>query len=370
MKSMTSRERVLTAIHLQLPDRVPREILFEPRVARMLRERLNTPDLVAALRMDVVSVFPSPTRLRTNFTPYFQTRVKAGEWTRDGKPVTPDGKAVSWDEWGRGRIWDLEEHYAEYLYPLERSETADEILAYPWPDLFEPYRYADLKERVDALHARGYAVIGDVDETVFEIAWQLRSMDRLFEDMLHNDEKAALVLDAITDRIACAARAMAEAGVDILYTGDDVAMQTGLMMSRKFYRQWLFPRLKRVVDAAREVIPGLPVQYHSDGKINDLVPDLMEAGVTILNPVQPECVDHAWIKAAYGDRLSFNGGLGVQSVLPFGTPEQVREHVRQVIHTLGAGGGLIIAPSHVIERDTPMENILAMMGAIDEFGRY
>ena len=246
----------------------------------------------------------------------------------------------------------------------------DELLAYPWPDLLEPYRYAGLAQRVADWHARGYAVIGDVSETTFEIAWQLRSMERLFDDMLHDDEKAAVILDQITDRTAFAAGMMARAGVDLLYTGDDVAMQTGLMMSRKLWQRWLGPRLRRVIQAARSVNPSIPVKYHSDGKINDLIPDLIEAGVTILNPVQPECVDYRWVKSTYGDQLAFYGGLGVQSVLPFGSPDEVREHVREAIESLGAGGGLVIGPSHVIERDTPIDNILAMQAAIDEYGRY
>jgi uroporphyrinogen decarboxylase len=104
--------------------------------------------------------------------------------------------------------------------------------------------------------------------------------------------------------------------------------------------------------------------------INKLVPDLLEAGIDILNPVQPECVDHVWIKETYGDQLAFCGGIGVQSVLPFGSPEEVRDHVHAVIQTLGADGGLIIAPSHVIERDVSLDNIEAMLSAIDEFGNY
>ena len=123
-----------------------------------------------------------------------------------------------------------------------------------------------------------------------------------------------------------------------------------------------------MIQAARQIKPDLLVQYHSDGKINDLIPDLIEVGVDILNPVQPECVDHHWVKEQYGDRLAFDAGLGVQSVLPFGTPQDVRNHVREVIRDFRGGGGLIIGPSHVIERDTPLENILAMLEAIDEYG--
>ena len=349
---MSSRQRVMTAARLQVPDRVPRTVPLEIGVYEKLKAHLGTAEVARAFKVDLGWVGPDPSRQAPDYSVYFR---------RPG---------VTWDEWGRGRIWDAEMHYAEYLYPLERAETVDEILAYPWPDLTEPYRYDGVAERVAAYHAQGLAVCGGLEETVFEIAWQLRGMDRLFADMISQDEKAAIVLDQITDRRAVTARAYALAGVDILDVGDDVGMQDRLLMSRRMWTQWLRPRLEKVIQAARDVNPDILVWYHSDGKISDLVPDLMAAGVQILNPVQPECVDHRWIKRTYGSELAFAGGLGVQSVLPFGSPEQVREHVRETIQTLGEGGGLIVGPSHVMERDTPLENIFAMLKAIDDFGVY
>ena len=289
---MTGRERFLAAANRKQADRVPRIIPLEDAVRKTLSEHFRGQDLAEMLKLDAAGVGWKPSRLENDYSRYY---------TRPG---------VTWDEWGRGRIWDDQKHYAEYLYPLERAESVDELLAYPWPDLLEPYRYAGLAERVAGWHARGFAVIGDVSETTFEIAWQLRSMERLFDDMLHEDEKAAVILDQITDRTAYAAGMMARAGVDLLYTGDDVAMQTGLMMSRKLWQRWLGPRLRRVIQAARSVNPDLPVKYHSDGKINDLIPDLIEAGVTILNPVQPECVDYRWVKSTYGDRVGLLWGVG------------------------------------------------------------
>ena len=352
MTELTSRERVLRAARRQTPDRIPRNIQLEAYVMAVLRDHYQTDDLLTAVRGDIAGVGPDPSDQMNDYSGYF---------TRPG---------VTWDEWGRGRIWDSLGQYAEYLYPLEHAETVDEILAYPWPDLDQPYRSAGVAERVEFLHGRGYAVCGGLAETVFEIAWQLRSMDRLFEDIHLQDEKAVVLLDHITDRRAAVARAYATAGADMIQLGDDVAMQTSLLMSRKMWRQWFRPRLERVIRAAKEIKPDILIEYHSDGKINDLVPDLIEAGVEILNPVQPECVDHAWIKAEFGGRLSFSGGLGVQSVLPFGTPEEVREHTRQAVQTLGAGGGYIVGPSHVIERDVPLANIEAMLATIDEFGQY
>jgi uroporphyrinogen decarboxylase len=350
--SMSSRERVLAAARRQVPDRIPRVIELEKAVHDRLVQQLGSAGLAALLQEDIVGVAPAPTRLRQDYRAYFSQ---------------PE---MTWDEWGRGRIWDALGQYAAYYYPLERAETVDEILRYLWPDLDAPYRYADLENQVAQGHAGGYAVYGYLQETVFEVAWQLRSMDRLFEDISHQDEKAVLLLDRITECRVAAARAYARAGVDVISLGDDVAMQNRLLMSRRMWRSWFQPRLQQVIDAARAVRPDVLIEYHSDGKLDDLVGDLQAAGVDILNPVQPECIDHAWVKAAFGDLLAFSGGLGVQSVLPFGTAEEVREHTRKAIRTLGAGGGYIVGPSHVVERDVPLENIFAMIEAIHDFGNY
>lgn len=345
---MTSRERVLAAARRQTPDRIPRHIELEAYVAGQLRAHFATDNLLPALRDDVAGVGANATALRSDYSRYF---------TQPG---------VTWEEWGRGRIWDALHQYASYHYPLEHAETPGDILAYPWPDLHAPYRYEGVDRRTAHLQSLGYAVRAGLAETVFEIAWQLRSMERLFADMIAGSEMAHLLLDQITERRAAAAAAFARAGVDIIQLGDDVAMQTGLLMSRKMWRQWFQPRLARVIAAARAAKEDVIIEYHSDGKIDDLIPDLIETGVDILNPVQPECVDHAWVKAAYGGRLAFSGGLGVQSVLPFGSPEDVYAHTRAAIQTLGQGGGYIVGPSHVIERDVPLENILAMLQAMDE----
>ena len=348
--SMTCRERVLTACRRQQPDRIPRHIGLEWHVVDRLKAELGIDDVGALLRNDMRGIGPKPTVLTNDFSSYFHQ------------------PGVTWDEWGRGRVWDKGRFYAEYFYPLERAETVDEIENYPWPDRAEPYRYEGLADYVATCHQQGYPVIGHVAETVFEIAWQLRSLDRLCEDLLSGSEVGARILDHIADRQCATARQYALAGVDIIELGDDVAMQTGLMMSRKLFKQEFQPRLMKVVAAAHEIDPRILVWYHSDGKINDLIPDLIETGVNILNPVQPECVDHAWVKATYGDRLAFSGGLGVQSVLPFGSPAQVKEHVRATIATLGQGGGFIVGPSHIVESDVPTANILAMIEAIDEYG--
>jgi uroporphyrinogen decarboxylase len=225
-------------------------------------------------------------------------------------------------------------------------------------------------QQVRSWHDAGYAAVAGVEETVFEVAWQLRSMDALFEDMKFRPDWAAALLDRITERREVSAAKFAEAGTDVVQLGDDVAMQTGLMMNRDMWREWFAPRLRRVIRAAKEANPDVVIWYHSDGNITGLIPDLIDVGIEVLNPVQPECVDQARVKREYGSHLAFWGGLGVQSVLPFGTPEEVRRHVKEVIEALGFDGGCVVGPAHVLERDTPLENIFAMKEAIDDYGEY
>jgi len=343
-----------------VPDRVPRYMGFEDGLVPVIRAAIareqpgldpETIDLDKHFRCDPRWVWPNAPRRVNDFSRYF----------RDA--------GIEWDEWGRGRKWDATRHYAEFLYPLKDAETTAEFAEYPWPDLLEDYRYEGIADQVHALQEQGFPVLGGPSET-FEKAWQVRSMERLMEDMLLNPELAHACLDPVVERNVRIAQQCARAGADILFLGDDVATQRGLMMSVETWRQYLGPAMTSIIHAAREIKPDILVWYHSDGNITELVPDLIRVGLDILNPVQPECVDAAFLKRTYGDRLAFWGGLGVQSVLPFGTPEEVREHVRRMIAVLGESGGYVVAPSHMLERDVSYANLKAMVQAIDDFGSY
>jgi uroporphyrinogen decarboxylase len=143
-----------------------------------------------------------------------------------------------------------------------------------------------------------------------------------------------------------------------------------MMISLSMWQRWLKPRLARLVRAAKEVKLDVKVLYDSDGNFTPAIPGLIDIGVDVLAPIQPECNDSAWLKREYGDQLAFWGSIGVQRTLPFGTPDDVREEVRNQMATLGHGGGLVIAPSHVIPPETPWENVLAFFSAVDEYGSY
>lgn len=161
-------------------------------------------------------------------------------------------------------------------------------------------------------------------------------------------------------------------GVDIVLTGDDFGTQRGMLIYPQIWRRIFKPRYARVFRELKELNPAIKIAYHSCGSIVPIIPDLIEIGLDILNPLQPRAagMDGKILKKKYGDRLSFFGAIDEQKVLPFKSPEEVKEEVRVKISDLAPGGGYILAPAHNIQPDTPLENIFAMYEAVNEHGRY
>lgn len=350
---MTARERVLAALSHERPDRPPREMGFtEPALAEF-RRQTGAAEPEDYFDYEVRRVGLAPTLLRTDFSPWL------GE--------VPANARVN--EWGIGHVPGSAFHFEDYIHPLSRAKSVADIESYPLPDLLADYRYEGMADAVKRWHDRGYAVAGGVPHysgTLFECAWILRGMENLLADFLTGEDMAEALLDRLTATGIESARRLASAGIDVLVTGDDVGTQRGMMLSPALWRRWLKPRLAAIISAAREAQPGVAVFYHSDGDIAVIVPELIEIGVTILNPVQPECMDPAALKRQYGDRLSFWGTIGTQTTMPFGSADEVKAVVRERIDTVGYDGGLVLAPTHVIEPEVPWENVVAFFAAVDE----
>jgi len=192
-------------------------------------------------------------------------------------------------------------------------------------------------------------------------------MTVLMMDMSAEDEKAIWLLDKVTELACIRARQFASCDVDLLRLGDDVGMQSALMMSEDFYRRFLKPRLTKVIAAAREVKPDILIQYHSCGFVTPLIGDFIEAGIDILNPVQPECMNFAELHSMFGDRLSFSGTIGTQTTMPFGSPQEVREVTFENLNIAGEKGGLLCCPTHLLEPEVPWENIEAYVQACRDY---
>lgn len=296
------------------------------------------------------------------------SEVEPVDW--EGRYFTEKFKpGTVWSAWGVGGEPGSAAamHMTRMLHPMERFSSLEEFMAFPYPD----YAHADathISAQVAALHARGLMATANMPCTVWETAWYMRGMERLMMDMLDDEELATYHLDRVTELACLRARAYAAAGVDHLHLGDDIGMQKTIMMSEGLYREWLKPRLKRVIAAAREQNPHIIISYHSCGFVTPFIADLIEVGVDVLNPVQPECMRFADIHAEYGDRLSFWGTIGTQTTMPFGTPQEVKKAVRANLDIAGDKGGLLCAPTHILEPEVPWENVLAYVEACREYG--
>ena len=359
MDHMTPRERVLTALNRQVPDRVPFELSFGAFAPALLDTFVRKTGA-----LDPAEYWNFPVR-----SVCFRAEPKHVLWRRYASyypAELPVGANIS--PFGVVESPGSTEHFVKFTHPLQTATNDDEVVAYPFPDPAEPAFYAHLKGAVNSLHMRDLAAQGELYCTLFETAWAIRGMQELLVDFLINAPMAEILLDRLTAMRVVQARQYAEAGVDVLRLGDDIAMQTGMIMSTDTWRYWVKPRLARIVHAAREVKPDIHIFYHSDGNCRAVIGDLIEIGVTVLNPVQPECMDPAEIKATFGDRLAFWGTIGTQTTMPFATPEEVRATVKQRIETVGKGGGLLIAPTHVLEPEVPWDNIIAFVEAVDEYG--
>ena len=259
-------------------------------------------------------------------------------------------------------------HMTKMHHPMKNFTSLDEMKAFPLPD-YTKVDFSPLKKQMDEIHAQGLAVFVWQECTIWETAWYLRSMEKLMMDMAMEDEMAHWLLDQITERACYRAEIFAKQGADILGLGDDIGMQNTIMMPMEMYQEWLKPRLKQVIQAAKNANPDILISYHSCGYVEPFIPDLIDAGVDILNPVQPECMDFKEIHQKYGHQISFNGTIGTQQLMPFGAPEQVYKEVFRNLEIAGEKGGLFCCPTHLLEPEVPWENIEAYVNACRDFKR-
>jgi uroporphyrinogen decarboxylase len=259
-------------------------------------------------------------------------------------------------------------HFWGYVSPLRNATSLAEIERYPIEDVAD-WGASHLAGEVEAAHADGKIAIGFVGH-MYETAWQIRGYEQFLLDTIERPSWAECLLQRLAESNMIKARAFARAGVDVLQCGDDVANQNAMMFSPDTWRSLIHSRWARLWRLVKELRPQARIWYHSDGNIESIVPELVEAGLDILNPVQPECLDTDAIHRRFGRRLTFDGCIGTQSTMPFGTPSDVRARVKEAIEKYGRDGGLMIAPTHVLEPEVPLANIDALFEACREYGAF
>ena len=358
---MNSRERLLAAMSREVPDRVPRDIswgMTQDIVERCIKET-GTSDYQTYFKQDHRFLYYQLTDKKINRFSYFEGRGL-------------DLNEMTFDEWGVGYVKgkDKTSHLVHFTSPLINATSINEILDYEMPDFTEDYRWKHFAKYTEDMHKNGMAVAGPMACTIFETAWQIRGIDEFMIDMIEDQEMVECLLDRILEIRLKMTDHMVSAGIDVLMLGDDIAMQTGMMISPELWRKYFKPRMAKIIERARANNPKIHIFYHTDGNPTLVYDELIDIGINVLNPIQPECVDPAEVKLKYGHKAAFWGTIGVQSTLPFGTVEDVRNEVKLRMETVGKNGGLIIGPTHVLEPEVPWENIIALYDAIDEFGVY
>ncbi|MEE9188407.1 MAG: uroporphyrinogen decarboxylase family protein, partial [Anaerolineales bacterium] len=271
------------------------------------------------------------------------------------------------DEWGIG--WDIQPyhtpfgtgHYTEIVdHPLAED---DAISSYQPPDSTRPELYDASRQMIRDFKDE-YWIVGVTVTTIFETAWALRGYEQLMLDMSLNPDLANAIMEIPYRYHLTAAKKLVELGVDMIWIGDDMGTQDRMLISPKMWRQFFKPRMANFIAEIKSLNPNLKVAYHTDGKVDPIIPDLIEIGLDVLNPIQPASMDPAQVKKEYGDHLCFWGTIDEQRTLPFGKPSDVEAEVRHRLRTVGKDGGLILSPTHHVQLDTPLENFWMMVNTI------
>lgn len=378
--SWTSRERVMAAINHKEPDRVPIDftplrdfyINLKNHLGLQIDEQIKTnmamevvphPDVLKAIGVDVISV-----------------KLSGGSGKKP--PVHPDGLIE--DAWGV--IYKEVEQpgggsYYEAVHSPLADLTPEMVEKYPWPDPDEPGRLEPTAISAKSMYeSTDLALVGRFGGTLVETAVFMMGFEKWMVTAAGEPELAGMLLDKITDIQIKLDRVGLEAAGKYLQifkaSGEDYGAQYGPLYSMRMFHNLLLPRLKRRVSAARsylnEINPECKIMLHSCGSVRRFIPDLIDIGIDILDPVQPLAaeMDSFELKKEFGNRMSFHGGVDIQKVLPFGTEEEVIAETKMRIKAFAPGGGYILSASHNVQADTPPANFMTMIKTAHKFGLY
>ena len=383
---MNSRQRLLVALSHQEPDRVPLDLGatqvtgIHQRAYQAFRQELGLPageptvcdyiqglplpdeDLVVHLGVDVRGLFPR------NSHNWNVTQQLEGEYW------------IYQDEWGitHRRPYPDGLYYSVYTEPLNRPDlSVADIQNYAWPDFGAAWRIEGLRVRAEAYRSDGYAVlIKDPFAGIFEMAQRIVGMENLLVMMATGQSLAGALFEKLAglklDFWEMALPQLSDV-VDVISQADDYGSQASQIISPRMFRQQIKPFWQAIFYRLRELAPNAQRFFHSCGNVRPLIPDFIELGVQILNPVHIRAagMEPTALKRDFGDALTFwGGGIDTQNVLPYGTPRQVKDEVRRNIEALAPGGGYVFNTVHNIQADAPMENILALYAAFREHCQY
>ncbi len=384
-ETMTSRERLLTTLNHQQPDRVPLDLGgnqtgIHKFAYQALIKHLGIADDIQI--MDAVQQLAHPCEAvleRLHVDTRYIAAGAAGDWKGGIVQETRDGRL--WhdlvDEFGvRWSMPDDHPYFMDITHHPLADATIEDIREYPFPKGDDTGRFVGLRDR--ALHIKQetpYAVVSGISGVTYEICWYMRGLERWFMDMMTNPEFCAALIDqTFKFWMDWFHVFLGEVGdvVDVIMIGDDLAGQTGPLFNPMVYREIVKPRHKKLVQYIKSRT-NAKIWYHTCGACAQYIPELIDNGIDVLNPVQISAVgmEPIDLKARFGDKLSFwGGGIDAQHILPHSTPEKVREEVRKNLEAFKPGGGYVFNNVHNIQAGVPAENIVALYDSAYDYGFY
>ena len=350
---MTSRERVKKAVNHEATDRVPMDYCVREDVSKTLQDYLGLNDMESVykkLGIDIRKV-----GLGEN-VPSFMAR-------SGGKRIIkhPDGTLEN--VWGVVQRPSDDGRYMEMVTgPFYETE---DLNSFDWPsiDCIDPIE--KVKGRIDSFGGN-YSVWGHLNNP-FKSCWHMRGLENYLCDTVANEDFAIALWEKTGEYELEKGIRMVKAGVDALMVTGDIAMQTGMMVSPGAWRKIEKPRLAEMLRTFKGLNSDLHFYFHTDGAMEEVLPDLIEIGFDVINPIQPECMDVDYIKKKYGKQCTLHGTISIQKTLPFGTVEDVRKETLSRVALGREDGGIIIAPSNHVQADTPLENLIEIYRAAGSY---
>ncbi len=365
---MNSRQRVMAALKRSgVPDRVPLQFDLCRQLTDAFGAKYGIPVHYTTSYFEDVTYRISANELRTAMG---SDCVVVGASLPRGysHPTTDDGCIIN--EFGmKMRQGPL---YMEVVdSPLRNATTVAEVAAHTFPDPVAAGRFDDAEKAIQKYRDETF-IIGDLELTMFEMSWHMVGLEKFLMDMALGEEYVEALIDRVKEFSIGVGKRLVELGVDAIWFGDDFGAQNGMLISPGMWRNIFKPRYAELFQEFKGVNPDLVLCYHTDGAVAPILGDLADIGLEVFNPVQPNVPGHdpEELKRKFGDRLAFWGAIDQQHLLPNGTPEEIEADVAEKIRVLGAGGGYMAAPAHIIQSDVSMENVEAFIAAVKKHGAY
>ncbi len=344
---MNSRERTFMALDHKEPDRPPISATYTPEAAKILRAAFGREedDLGYVMGNDLIKT---------------TVGIENSYYMHDTPTyVCPFG--VTWRN-----VSNSTGAYTEIIDGALRDDPdGKKLAAYKIPDPDNPALYTHVREAVEK-YGKEKFMIGSCQCSIFETAWYLHGMEDMLMDMASDEDYTNELFDKIAEFPLKAGLHMIEAGVDMIWLGDDIATQRNMMISLPMWRKYLKGRYEKIFAEFRKAKKDIVIAYHSCGNCSDVLDELADIGLDVINPIQPLAMNPYEIKKRFGKRLTLFGAIDVQNLMPFGTKEEIVHTVREYKKYLGAKGGYILSPAHHIQSDTSLENIAAFYQAAME----